>query len=108
MPDKKTVQRQWDKLILLRQRKGISQSKLSESTGYTQGYISLIESGTRIPTYDNLLKIAGALECTVEEISNQHTVDHLAKVITDHIENLSELELEKVIDYIELLKRGRR
>lgn len=104
----KTNDRQWNKLILLRQKKGISQSELSKIVGYTQGYISLMESGERVPTYDNLLKIAEALGCSVEELSHQSASMHLLDIIKNHIENLSEVEMEKIIDYIEVLKRGRR
>lgn len=108
MENKGNSVRLWEKINLLRKRKGVSQGKLSELTGYTQGYISLLESGKRTPTYDNLVKIAGALECSIEEISNHHTKDHLSEIVKDHVDSLSELEIEKVIDYIELIKRGRR
>jgi transcriptional regulator with XRE-family HTH domain len=104
----KTNDRQWNKLILLRQKKGISQSELSKLVGYTQGYISLMESGERVPIYDNLLKISEALGCPIEELSHQSASMHLLDIIKSHIENLSEVEMEKVIDYIEVLKRGRR
>jgi transcriptional regulator with XRE-family HTH domain len=104
----KTNEKQWINLILLRQKKGISQSGLSKLVGYTQGYISLMESGERVPTYDNLLKISEALECSVEDISNKSAATHLLNILKGHIESLTELEMEKVIDYIEVLKRGRR
>ena len=108
MENKENWLRLWEKISLLRKRKGVSQGKLSELTGYTQAYISLFESGKRIPSYDNLVKIAGALGCSIEEISNHNAKDHLSEIVKGHVESLSELEIEKVIDYIELIKRGRR
>ena len=107
MENKQDDIRLWEKINLLRKRKGVSQGKLSELTGYTQAYISLLESGKRTPSYDNLIKIAGALECSVEEISNHNIKDHLSEIVKNHVEGLYEIELEKVIDYIELIKRGR-
>jgi transcriptional regulator with XRE-family HTH domain len=68
----------------------------------------MIESGKRTPSYENLLKISEAIGCSVEEISNKHTVEYLSSTIKDHIQGMSEVELEKVIDYIETIKRGRR
>ena len=82
--------------------------KLSELTGYTQAYISLLETGIRVPTYDILIKFSGALQCSVEELSDKNTASQLLEIIKNYIENLSEVEMEKVIDYIEVLKRGRR
>jgi transcriptional regulator with XRE-family HTH domain len=107
MENKQDDIRLCEKINLLRKRKGVSQGKLSVLTGYTQAYISLLESGKRTPSYDNLVNIAGALGCSIEEISNHNTKDHLSEIVNSHVEGLSEIELEKVIDYIELIKRGR-
>lgn len=95
-------------LITVRRNKGISQSELSKLTGYTQGYISMLESGKRAPSYENLLRISEALKCGLEEISCKHTIEHLSIVVNEHVQSMTEVELEKVIDYIETLKRGRR
>lgn len=95
-------------LASVRRNKGISQSELSKLTGYTQGYLSMFESGKRAPSYENLLKISEALGCSVEEISCLRTIEHLSNTIKDHLQNMTEVELEKVIDYIETIKRGRK
>lgn len=95
-------------LAVVRRNKGISQYELSKLTGYTQGYLSMFESGKRTPSYENLLKISEALGCSVEEISCQHDIEHLSNTVKEHVQSMTAVELEKVIDYIETIKRGRK
>jgi len=45
----------------IRQRKGLTQEKLSEKAGFTQQYISDLENGRRNPTVVTLYELAMAL-----------------------------------------------
>ncbi|MDT3766167.1 helix-turn-helix domain-containing protein [Priestia filamentosa] len=53
-----------------RMKKGWTQLELAEVSGVPQCTISQIERGSRrYPTYDNVLKIAKALDLTLEDLS---------------------------------------
>jgi len=96
------------KLKLVRLKKEINQEELALITGYSQAFISLVESGKREPSQENLLVFAEALNCTVTELYSGGLKKVLLTEIRDEIRTLSEIELDKAIDYIRLLKKGRR
>lgn len=56
------------KLKRMREAMGVSQEELAAAAGVSQGAISMIENGTRKPSYDVLLKIAVKLDCLVDEL----------------------------------------
>jgi transcriptional regulator with XRE-family HTH domain len=97
---------------VIRLRKGISQSELSKITGYTQGYtqgyISFIEKGRRIPSYENLSVFAEALNCKVDDLTDGRSEILILEDLTKELCGLSPIELEKILDYVQVLKRGRR
>jgi len=47
----------------LRQKRGLTQVELSERSGFPQGHISEIESGTRVPNLVTILRLSIALDC---------------------------------------------
>jgi len=49
---------------------GKTQKKLAHDTGIGESWISLIAAGRYIPTTDQQIRIADALECQPEEIFN--------------------------------------
>jgi transcriptional regulator with XRE-family HTH domain len=49
-----------------RARRSVSQRELAELTGTTQSAIARLEGGSRAPRLDTLLRIANALDCTLE------------------------------------------
>ena len=49
-----------------RARRSVSQSELAELTGTTQSAVSRLEGGGRVPRLDTLLRVANALDCTLE------------------------------------------
>lgn len=53
---------------LLRTKKRISQDKLSELTGINQQQISFIENGKACPKLETVIKIAEALNVTVNDL----------------------------------------
>jgi transcriptional regulator with XRE-family HTH domain len=55
-----------ERLKIARQKKGITQEKLSELTGINQTLISKYEQGIALPGLDNLQKLIIALEVTAD------------------------------------------
>jgi transcriptional regulator with XRE-family HTH domain len=95
-------------LKAIRLRKGISQDQLAALTSYTQGYISFVEKGRRVPSYENLVVFAEALNCSVEDLSEGNPRDKILNEFKEELKGLSSVELEKALDYVQVLKRGRR
>jgi transcriptional regulator with XRE-family HTH domain len=52
----------------LRQKYGVTQQQLSIATGLTEGYISNMERGLKVPSLTTILRLAVALGCKVTEI----------------------------------------
>ena len=55
-------------LLELLQKKGMTQSELSEETGITESQISLYISGKRKMSYLSAVKISLALKCHAEDL----------------------------------------
>ncbi len=49
-----------------RGRRSLSQRELAELTGTTQSAVARLEGGSRAPRLDTLLRVANALDCTLE------------------------------------------
>lgn len=62
-----------------RQRKSLSQRELGELLSIPQEYISRMESGTQIPTAEQLDKICNALEVTPNLIFSRHILAEIAE-----------------------------
>lgn len=56
-----------------RERQGMAQSELAERLKVTQGAISQWETGKAKPRADMLIKLAGILNCTVDELLKEET-----------------------------------
>jgi transcriptional regulator with XRE-family HTH domain len=52
----------------LRQKYGLTQQQLSIATGLTEGYISNMERGQKVPSLTTILRLAVALGCKVTEL----------------------------------------
>jgi transcriptional regulator with XRE-family HTH domain len=49
-----------------RARRSLSQRELAALTGTTQSAVARLEGGSRAPRLDTLLRVANALDCTLE------------------------------------------
>jgi transcriptional regulator with XRE-family HTH domain len=49
-----------------RTRRSLSQRELAELTGTTQSAVARLEGGSRAPRLDTLLRVANALDCSLE------------------------------------------
>jgi len=52
----------------LREKYGVTQKQLSIATGLTEGYISNMERGLKVPSLTTILRLAVALGCKVTEL----------------------------------------
>ena len=89
----------------------ISQGKLAELTGFQPAAISHFETGTRKPSFDNLKRLADALEVTTDfllgRVDTPEEIKEAEQLYRD-IKNLSTTDkdfAEKMI--AEMLKRGK-
>jgi transcriptional regulator with XRE-family HTH domain len=57
-----------EKLRILRERRGLSVTKLAEMLGVGHGHISRIESGLKRPSSDLILKIADLFEVSTNQL----------------------------------------
>lgn len=55
-----------------REELGLSQERLAEECGFDRTYISMLERGTRNPSFLNLLKIAGGLKTSVSKLTEAY------------------------------------
>jgi transcriptional regulator with XRE-family HTH domain len=56
------------RIAVLRRRKGFSQEKLAERSGYSVEFVSLVERGVNAPSVAGLAKIAKALSVEVRDL----------------------------------------
>lgn len=59
----------------LRKFYGLTQEEFGEKVGYGRSMISAIENGERNPTSKQLVKIANALDITVEQLMGEEVED---------------------------------
>ena len=61
-------------LKTLREQKNLTQEQLAEMCGVRRTTISMIEVGANKPSIDLALKLAKALDCTVEQLVGESDV----------------------------------
>ena len=60
-----------EKLALLREKKGITQEKLSEILGVSRQSVSRWETGISFPETDKLIKLSRLFECSIDFLLNE-------------------------------------
>lgn len=56
------------RIVEIRKEKGVSQTQLGDLTGLTNSYLSYIENGRKKPSLETLIRIAEALDVTLDRI----------------------------------------
>ena len=72
----------------VRIRKGISQVDLAKASGFSQAYLSFLETGNRVPTYEKLKILADALGCTTDDLISGKCTVQLRAEVTKEMEPL--------------------
>ena len=101
----------------MRKEKGWSQTQLAEKVGSRLGHISRIETGKYNPSVDILVKLAEALETSLDSLVGQNMNDSISEIriedqlLAERIKLLNSLDEEernvvvKVIDAMLTKKR---
>lgn len=93
------------RLAKFRKAKGLSKNKLAKESGVTQGFISQVELGNRLPTLDVLSRICSALGITLaeffaDECDRLETISNDVKSLLSDIQTLSPLQAAAVKNII--------
>ena len=95
------------RLVELICEKNITQKELSMSTGLTESTISRYVSGERIPRGTNLVKLAKALDTTVDDLlgnvaDKDDEVQEIKRLIA---RNSNQMNMEDRMDIINLISK---
>ena len=95
-----------ERLRSARLKRGLSQSELAEKAKLPPSSISHFESGSRKPSFDNLKRLASALEVSTDYLLGR--VDQMdsvgpAEAIHRHLENLSAHDVQLATEFLEML-----
>lgn len=97
-----------ERLRAARDRRQLNQSQLAEKARLPASSISHFESGARKPSFDNLSRLASALNVSTDYLLGRvERMDSIgaAERIHRHLENLSERDIELANEFLEMLKR---
>src|SRR6201996_3766187 len=101
-----------ERLRTAREKRSLSQTELAEKAGFQPSAISHFETGSRSPSFDNLKRLADALNITTDYLLgrvDQPTLSgpSVGKVFR-HAENLTEDDLKALENMAEALAKKNR
>jgi transcriptional regulator with XRE-family HTH domain len=88
-----------------RNEKGMSQEQLRTKAGITRTYLSLVETGSRFPSYDTLRRISSSLgkdtnELLIEaKLGNYDKDFRLASLLMKLVESKDEQKLARLVEF---------
>lgn len=93
----------------LRTRKGMTQSELGEKLNISKVSISKYENGNQFPDTDTLQKIADVFSVSTDYLLGRESEKYNIpeNLAFDNLAGLTEEDLNKVNDYIAIIKRHR-
>jgi len=91
-----------EKLKVLRTGQKLSQRELAERLGVAKSVISYYESGDRYPSYDVLVRMAHLFHVTTDYLLD------MDKVRSIDVSNLSEEEIDVIIQMIKALEKNKK
>ena len=86
--------------------KGMNQEELADAIGLTQASISQFEKGLRMPTPANIRKFAQILDIREEDLAGQNQGEFEKTLLMRNIRDLSPDSLNKINDYVEIVKQA--
>lgn len=96
-----------ERLRTARELRGINQTELSKKTGIPPSSLSHFESGARKPSFDNLRRLANALQVTTDfllgRVDEIGLVSESADELFRDARNLSGSDLELTKSFISML-----
>lgn len=104
-----------ENLRRIRKAKGLTQKELGKMVDVSESMIGMIEKGTRSPSFELLLKLGEALDCSIDDLlrGNKNTAtksdgNNEAKYaeFIDTISNLSEEQLSALLLIAKTLAAG--
>ena len=87
-----------DKIKMLREKKGITQSKLAESLGITRSAVNAWEMGITVPSTQYVVELSKYFN-----VSTDHLLD-LTSTATISVEGLTEREIASLVEIVECYK----
>lgn len=91
-----------------RKAAGLTQRQLSDITGISENHISRVERGIHIPNFDIMVKIAKALDVSIDVFVEDLSTDNInifLENIKDDVEGMSQNQLSLVKDTIVSIKK---
>lgn len=99
------------RLLAARNKRGLSQDELANRAKLQPSAVSHFETGTRKPSFDNLKRLADALEVTVDYLMGRaktpDTILMEGDKLFHHFENLTAEDRELARDFMESLAKRR-
>jgi transcriptional regulator with XRE-family HTH domain len=100
-----------DRLRQAREKRGLNQGDLAKRAGLQASAVSHFETGGRKPSFDNLRRLADALECTTDFLLGR--VDELSAVagadqLNRHAEKLRTEDLAIAEEFMKILAKRSR
>ena len=101
-----------DRIRSRRKDDHISQIELSKTAGISQSTLSAIETGAQNPSVSTIQAIAEALKCPLSDLMDEKKPiakgDELREQILDMVSNLSDEEVQRVLDFSAGIKASRK
>lgn len=96
-----------ERLKKIREEKGLSQSDLAKKAGFQTAAISHFETEQRKPSFDNLKRLADALNVSIDYLLDRPIKDSgdIAEKVFRDFEKLSMDDQQKIKDFTEFLAR---
>ena len=94
-----------------REKRGLSQAELAQRAGLQASAISHFETGTRKPSFDNLRRLADALDVTTDYLLGRVTSSQVirgADRLHRNLDRLTTKDREFAEEFIQLLARKGR
>lgn len=91
-------------LAAQRQQRGLTQAELGAKAGIAAGAISHFETGQRLPSLESLVRLAHALECSVDLLLGMQTSEQAARQMA-HVDPIFVRASRSDLETLETVRR---